>query len=190
LELAPRASRSQLTKTFDRTTKSASRPKGEGRDAGMTPAARSLQAGDKRSAAILGRRMTKKQSVRLSNALALSIVLVMMGFLGLGIRAFTSAATSDLIYFVAFGVFLTALTIYFVLRRPRAGVAIDRKIRRLPSARSGPAPLHIALGQRDRRRPPVLGQPRVAVAHERRIAQLAGIRVGGLELNASKTLRA
>jgi uncharacterized membrane protein YfcA len=134
--------------------------------------------------------MTKKVSARLSYALVLSIVLVMIGFLGLGIRAFTSAVVSDFIYFIALGVFLAALTIYFVLRRPRVGVAIDGKIRQISSARSKQVPLYAASVQKDGRRPLAPGQERVAVAHERRSNQLAGFRVGSLELNASKTLRA
>ncbi len=131
--------------------------------------------------------MTKKQSARLSYALVLSIVLVMTGFLGLGIRAFASAAVSDFIYFVTLGVFLAGLTIYFVLRRPVAAKALDRKSQQLSSIRSGEVTLHV---RKDRRRALVQGQEWAAVEHERRSTQLDGFRVVGLELNASKTLRA
>ena len=128
--------------------------------------------------------MTKRLSARLSYALVLSILLVLLGFLGLGIRAFESAAVSDFIYFVALGVFLAALTVYFVLRRPHAGAGIDRKVRLLPSARSGQVPLHAASGQKDRRRPLAPGQERAVVAYERRSGQLAGFRAGNQTLRA------
>jgi uncharacterized membrane protein YfcA len=133
--------------------------------------------------------MTKKLSVGLFYALVLSIVLLMTGFLGLGVRAFASAVVSDSIYFAAFGVLLATLTIYFVLRRPLAGTVINRKIwpaslvwRRQKSPR-------IATERTDRRRAPVQGQERPAVARERRSRQLAGFRAVSLAPMASETLR-
>jgi uncharacterized membrane protein YfcA len=58
--------------------------------------------------------MTKELSARLSYALVLSIVLLMTGFLGLGVRAFASVRISDSIFLGAFGVFLVAVSLYFV----------------------------------------------------------------------------
>jgi hypothetical protein len=156
--------------------------------AGTTPA-RSSQAGDERCPAVLGRRMTKKLSVRFFYALVLTIVLLMIGFLGLGVRAFASAVISDSIYFAAFGVLLVTFPIYFVLHRPLAGTAIDRKIRRPSAVWSGQVFQHKASGLHDRRRPLVQGQKRAAVARERRSRQLAGFRVVNLEPIASETLR-
>jgi uncharacterized membrane protein YfcA len=125
--------------------------------------------------------MTKKLSVRLLYALALSIILLMTGFLGLGVRAFASAAVTNSIFLVAFGILLVTLPLYFVLRRRLTVTAIDRNIRRLP--------LIMVPGQKDRRRPLVPGQERAAVAHERRSRQLAGFRVVNLESTASERLR-
>jgi hypothetical protein len=121
--------------------------------------------------------MTKKLSTRLSYSLVLSNALLMIGFLGLGVRAFASVVISDSIYFAALGILLMTLTIYFVLHRPLAGTAIDWKIWELSAAWSAPVLQHKASGLRDRRSPVVLGQKPAAIARERRTRQLAGFRV-------------
>jgi len=121
--------------------------------------------------------MTKKLSMRLSYTLVLSNVLLMIGFLGLGVRAFASAVISDSIYLAAFGVFLMTLTIYLIHHRPPVGTAIDWKIWELSAARSGPILQHMAWGLHDRRSPVVQGQKRGAIPRERRTRQLAGFRV-------------
>jgi uncharacterized membrane protein YfcA len=121
--------------------------------------------------------MTKKLSARLFYALALPIVLLMIGFLGIGVRAFASAVISDSIYLAAFGVLLLALTIYFVLHRPLAGTAIGWKIREPLAVWSGAVLHHQPSRLHDRRSPLVPGQKRAAIARERRTRQLAGFRV-------------
>jgi hypothetical protein len=133
--------------------------------------------------------MTKKVSARLSYALMLSIFLVIIGFIGLGVRAFASAVISDSIYLAAFGALLATLTIYFVLHRPVAGAAISGGIHRLPSAWLGQLPRHIAWERKDRRTPLVSGHELAAVGPERRSNQLAGFRVANIERVASGTLR-
>jgi uncharacterized membrane protein YfcA len=110
--------------------------------------------------------MNAKVSGRWSFALVLCIIVLVMGFLGLGIRTFASAVISDSIFLAAFGIVLVTLPIYSALRRPRGRGAMDRKIPRLPR--------HISPGRDDRRTPPVRGQERAAVANERRSNQLAG----------------
>jgi hypothetical protein len=121
--------------------------------------------------------MTKKLSARLSYTLVLSNVLLMIGFLGLGVRAFASAVISDSIYLAAFGVLLMTLTLYFVLHRPLAATAIGWKIWELSAAWSGPVLQHKVSGLHDRRSPAVQGQKPAAIARERRTRQLAGFRV-------------
>jgi hypothetical protein len=84
------------------------------------------------TAAMLGRRMANKVSVRLLYTVVILIVLLTAGFLALGIRAFASAVTADFIFLGAFGVILVTLPLYFILRRCLEGAAIDRKIFRVP----------------------------------------------------------
>jgi hypothetical protein len=132
--------------------------------------------------------MTKKLSTRLLYGLVISIIVLMTGFLGLGIRAFASAVISDSIFLAAFGILLMIFPIYFILHRPPAVTVMDRKIRRLLSARSGQVPPDMASGRYDRRRPLVQGQVLAAVAHERRTKQLAGFRDVGLEPITSETV--
>ena len=81
---------------------------------------------------MLGWRMTNKLSGRLVHPVVLFITLLIVGFLGLGIRAFASAFVADLIFLGAFGVILVTLPLYFIFRRPLQRVAIDQKIFRLP----------------------------------------------------------
>jgi uncharacterized membrane protein YfcA len=133
--------------------------------------------------------MTKKLSVRLFYALVLAIVLLIIGFLGLGVRAFASAVVSDSIYFAAFGVLLAAFTIYFVLRRPLAGTAMNRRIWPASSAWRGRVQRRSLLDRNDRRSPSVQGQKRPTVAHERRSRQIAGFRAVTVAPIVGETLR-
>jgi uncharacterized membrane protein YfcA len=110
--------------------------------------------------------MATKLSERWSLALMLSILVLMIGFLGLGVRAFASAAISDSIFLAALGVVLLILPLYFVFHGREGGGLIERRSVRL-SRYAWP-------GRIDRRRPPVRGRERAAVANERRIKQLAG----------------
>jgi hypothetical protein len=132
--------------------------------------------------------MTKKLSVRLFYGLMFSIVAVMIGFLGLGVRAFASAVVADFIFLGAFGVILVVFPMYFILHRPLAGTVMDEQIRRPFAAWPGRVPRQVASGLRDRPRPLLQGQERATVALERRSKQLAGIRVVSLEPGASETL--
>jgi uncharacterized membrane protein YfcA len=110
--------------------------------------------------------MTTQLSERWSLALMLSIIVLITGFLGLGVRAFASAAISDSIFLAALGVVLLILPLYSVFhRRPGRGL-IERRIVRLPR--------YASPGRIDRRRPPVPGRERAVVANERRTKQLAG----------------
>lgn len=110
--------------------------------------------------------MTKKLNERWSLALMLSILVLMTGFLGLGVRVFASAAISDSIFLAALGVVLLVLPLYFVFHWRQGRGLIERRIIRLPR--------YASPGRIDRRRPPVRGRERAVVANERRIKQLAG----------------
>ena len=133
--------------------------------------------------------MTEKLSARLFYTLVLSIIVLMSGFVAVGIRAFASAVISDSIYLGVFGILLTIFPIYFVLRRRVAVTAMNRKILRLLSARSRQVPRQVAPKLKDRRKPLVQGQIRIAVAHERRSKQGPGFPVVSLESVASGTVR-
>jgi hypothetical protein len=133
--------------------------------------------------------MTKKLSTRLLYGLLISIIVLMTGFLGLGVRAFESATTTGFIFLAAFGILLVILPLYFILRRPVAGTAMEQKIRGLLLARSGQVAGYITPWRKDRRRPLVQGQVGTVVAHERRNKQLAGSQAIGPEPIASETLR-
>jgi uncharacterized membrane protein YfcA len=104
--------------------------------------------------------MSTKLSVRWSYALLLSIVVLVAGYLGLGVRAFASAAISYSIFFTVLGIVLLILPLYFAVRRQRARGAMDREVLGIPK--------HDWPRRNDRRRPPVTGQKRAAVANERR----------------------
>jgi hypothetical protein len=133
--------------------------------------------------------MTEKLSARLFYTLVLSIIVLMSGFVAVGIRAFASEVISDSIYLGVFGILLMMFPIYFVLRRPVGVTAMDRKIRGLLSARSRQVPQQVAPRRKDRRKPLVQGQIRTAVAHERRSKQSARFPVVSLEPLASATVR-
>jgi hypothetical protein len=142
----------------------------------MTPPARSRKPGT--NDAPLGDEMTEKLSARCFYALVLSIIVLMTGFLAVGVRAFASALISDSIYLGAFGIVLMFVPIYFILRRPVVVTPMSQKISQLLSARSGQIPQQKVPGQKDRRKPLVQGQAWVAVAHERRSKQAVEIQVG------------
>ena len=61
--------------------------------------------------------MTKKQRRLLCYALVLSIFLVIVGFFGVGVRAFASAGICSTIFLAMLGIAITIVPIYFVLRR-------------------------------------------------------------------------
>lgn len=111
--------------------------------------------------------MSQKKSLMLCYALLLSIALVVVGFLGLGVRAFASAGISNTIFLSVVGILITIPPIYFVLRRPDA--AIDPTIFRRT--------LREASWPNDRRKPFVRGQERVAFPVERRKRKSAEVLV-------------
>jgi hypothetical protein len=152
------------------------------------PPYRSVETGNDLSAVILGSEMTKKLGARLYYALVISVVLLMTGFLGLGVRAFATTAISDFIYFGALGILLMILAIYFIRRGSLADAETDRKFWRFSAAKrvrvQPPAP-----GRRERRRPLLPGQTRAAIAFERRSRQLGGFRPINPDLFANGTLR-
>jgi uncharacterized membrane protein YfcA len=133
--------------------------------------------------------MTEKLSARLSYALVLSIIVLITGFVAVGVRAFASALISDSIYLGAFGVLLLIFSVYLILRRPPAATEMERKIRKLLLARSGQIPSCAASERHDRRRPMTEGRARTAVTHERRSKQLAGFRVVSREPVGAETAR-
>jgi len=137
----------------------------------------------------LGDEMTEKLSARLFYALVLSIIVLMTGFIAVGVRAFASALISDSIYLGAFGVVLMFVPIYLILRQPVVVTPMSQKIRRLLSARSGQVPQQMVPGRKDRRRLLPQGQVRPAVAYERRSKQLVEIHLVSLEPLASESLR-
>jgi hypothetical protein len=61
--------------------------------------------------------MTKKHRRLLCYALVLSIFLVIVGFFGVGVRAFASAGISSTIFLAMLGIAITIVPIYLVLRR-------------------------------------------------------------------------
>jgi hypothetical protein len=136
--------------------------------------------------------MSKKTRLLLCYGLLLSILLLVTGFLGIGVRAFVSAGMANAILSAAFGILIVTLPIYFVLHLPRAGVPVNQKIwRPLPVRHAGPAigfPLQ-RVGRKDRRKPLLEGQVRPAVAVERRNKQRAGLGVVIAKPVASDTLR-
>lgn len=62
--------------------------------------------------------MSKKKSQLLCYALVISIFLVISTILGLAVRVFESAGTSNFVLVAACGIFIAALAAYFVMRRP------------------------------------------------------------------------
>ncbi len=110
--------------------------------------------------------MNTKLSGRWSYALVLSIIVLVMGFVALGVRAFASEATSSWILFAALGIVLLVLPLYFAIRRLRARGGIDRNALWMPR--------HDWLRRNDRRKSPAIAMERTKVANERRKKQLAG----------------
>jgi hypothetical protein len=61
---------------------------------------------------------SKKPGMLLCRALVSLIAVLMIGFLGLGVRAFATADTTQFIFSAAFVISVTILVLYFMLRRP------------------------------------------------------------------------
>jgi hypothetical protein len=123
--------------------------------------------------------MTEKLSARWFYALVLSIIVLMTGFIAVGVRAFASALISDSIVLGAFGVLLAFVPIYLTLRRRVVVTPMGRKIRGLLSARSGQFSQQMAPGPQDRRKLPPRGQTWTTAADERRSKQPVENHVGG-----------
>lgn len=138
---------------------------------------------------MLGSEMTNKLRARFYYALVFSIVVLMTGFLGLGIRAFATTVISDLIFFGALGILLMILAIYFIRRGSLADAATDRKFWRFSAVKPVRVQPPVASARRERRRPLLPGQVRAAIAVERRSKQLAGFRPVNANLFANGTLR-
>jgi uncharacterized membrane protein YtjA (UPF0391 family) len=69
---------------------------------------------------------SKKPSLFLCHALISLIVVLVIGFLGLGVRAFATADTTKVICFAAFVISVVILVLYFMLRRPTRRSTIPR----------------------------------------------------------------
>ncbi|HXQ26571.1 MAG TPA: hypothetical protein VN822_09215 [Candidatus Acidoferrales bacterium] len=61
--------------------------------------------------------MTEKHARFFSHALLSSIVAVMIGFLALAVRAFTTAETARFVFFISFAALAVTLVMYFLFRR-------------------------------------------------------------------------
>jgi uncharacterized membrane protein YtjA (UPF0391 family) len=61
---------------------------------------------------------SKKSNLFLRNALVSLIVAPMLGFLGFGVRAFTTTDTAQFILSAGLIIFVGILVLYFTLRRP------------------------------------------------------------------------
>src|ERR1700682_3653969 len=61
---------------------------------------------------------SKKASVLLCHTLVSLIVVLVIGFLGFGVRAFATADTSRFIFSAAFVISVAILVLYFMIRRP------------------------------------------------------------------------
>jgi uncharacterized membrane protein YbhN (UPF0104 family) len=107
-----------------------------------------------------GGRMSTNLSARWSHALVLSIIVLVAGYLGLGVRAFASATISYSIFFTVLSIVVLILPLYFAIRRLRARGAMDREVVRIPK-QDWPK-------RNDRRKPPGTGQKWTVVANERR----------------------
>jgi len=65
--------------------------------------------------------MTKKLGKLFYHILMSSIVVLMIGFLALGVRAFATAGTAMFIFFGTFVLFIVVLCWLFIRRRPIEG---------------------------------------------------------------------
>ena len=103
--------------------------------------------------------MNKKHSKLLCYALVISIILVLMGFLAVGVRAFESAEVSNLLFFAAITIFALTPVFYFVWR-PIVRAEVSQKVFDGPrqETRFG----------RDRRMPGLNGHNKMAITIERR----------------------
>jgi hypothetical protein len=71
--------------------------------------------------------MSKKHSLILFYALAISIILMLTGFLVLVVRAFAPAGVSNFLFFAVLGILVLTPVIYFVWRHA-GGTAINQRI--------------------------------------------------------------
>ena len=102
--------------------------------------------------------MNKRRSRLLCYALVISIVLVLMGFVAMGVRAFASAGVSNVLLFAAAGIVLMAPVVYFVCRPVGQAATNKRIFEAAPETEFG----------RDRRKPALSGQQKAAITIERR----------------------
>jgi hypothetical protein len=103
--------------------------------------------------------VNKKHSQLLCYALVISIILVLMGFLALGVRAFESAKVSNFLLLAAIALFALTPVFYFVWR-PIGRADLNQKI--FEGARQETS------SARDRRKPGLNGQEKMAITVERR----------------------
>jgi uncharacterized membrane protein YtjA (UPF0391 family) len=61
---------------------------------------------------------SKKPRLFLCHVLVSLIVMLVIGLLGLGVRAFATADSTKVIFLVAFAIFIVILVLLFMLRRP------------------------------------------------------------------------
>ena len=103
--------------------------------------------------------MNKERSRLLCHALVISIILVLMGFLAVGVRAFESAEVSNLVFFTGIALFALTPVFYFVWR-PIGRADIGPKVFE--------GALQETSSARDRRKPGLNGQEKMAITVERR----------------------
>jgi hypothetical protein len=103
--------------------------------------------------------VNKKRSQLLCYALVISIILVLMGFLAVGVRAFESAEVSNLLFFAAIALFALTPVFYFVWR-PIVRADVSQKV--------FDGPRQERWFGRDRRKPGLNGQGKLAITVERR----------------------
>ncbi len=117
--------------------------------------------------------MTERLNARLCYGMVVSILLLLAGLLGFGVRAFESAAISYSVYFVALGIVLVILPVSFIRRRAMANAAAARRI-----SAGRPIQVRPRVGPRrgERRRPLLPGQVRT-FAFERRSKQVHAIHI-------------
>jgi hypothetical protein len=80
----------------------------------------------------------KNPSMFLCGALVSLIGVLMIGFLGLGVRAFATADTTRFIFFVAGVISVAILVLYFTLRRPTRELTVHSRFRKPPFVKRFP----------------------------------------------------
>jgi hypothetical protein len=106
--------------------------------------------------------VNKKHSQLLCYALVISIILVLTGFLAVGVRAFESAEISNLVFFAGIALFALTPVFYFVWR-PIGRADMSQKV--FEGARQ-----EMWFG-RNRRKPGLNGQEKMVITVERRNKQ-------------------